>query len=94
MKFEITVLADDGDADDPGQLELGTVVITRDTEKEAVEEAHRELWDNRLNITSFPRYKIRELGEAPDTGQAGGSGLRAGSARPGRTEVTASRILL
>lgn len=40
MRYEVAVLADDGDANDPGQLELGTVIVTKDTEQEAVEAAH------------------------------------------------------
>ncbi len=70
MRYEVTVLADDGDADDPGQVELGTVIFTRDTEQEAVQAAYAELWDDRLDATSFPRYRVRELSGASDTGQA------------------------
>lgn len=70
MRYEVTVLADDGDLDDPGQVELGTVILTKESEQQAVQAAHAALWDDRLNATSFPRYRVRELGEALDTGQA------------------------
>lgn len=61
MRFEVTVLADDGDAEDSGQLELGTMEVTADTERAATEAAHEALWDARLNMTSFPRYRVRKL---------------------------------
>lgn len=60
-RYEITVFADDGDPQDPEQLCLGSIEVTADSEGEATEMAHEALWDDRLDVTCFPRFKVRKL---------------------------------
>lgn len=63
-RYEVTVFADDGDGHEPWDLCLclGTVEVTADSEREATEKAREELWDDRLDVTSYARFKVRKLG--------------------------------
>lgn len=61
-RYEVTVFADDGDAQDTGERCLGTVEVTAGSEEEATDKAHEALWDDRLDVTCYPRFKVRKLG--------------------------------